>query len=65
MQANALKPGYSWNPLKKFPRNAFCPCGSKVKFKKCCKPKVDAAPGLKNEYVSEVKEAVKNAKGLR
>lgn len=30
-----LNQGYSWNPLKKHPRNSPCPCGSQKKFKKC------------------------------
>jgi hypothetical protein len=30
-----LKPGFVWNPLKKFPRNSLCPCKSGKKFKKC------------------------------
>lgn len=30
------KPGFSWNPLKGFPRNSPCFCGSGRKFKKCC-----------------------------
>lgn len=28
------------NPLRKFPRNLPCGCGSGVKFKKCCYPNV-------------------------
>ncbi len=31
----ALKPGYAWNPLLKYPRNDECPCGSGTKFKNC------------------------------
>ena len=30
-----LKPGHQWNPLKEYPRNLPCPCGSNKKFKKC------------------------------
>lgn len=30
--------GYGWNPLRGFPRNAPCWCGSKSKAKKCCLP---------------------------
>jgi len=30
-----LKPGYVYNPLKKYPRNGPCICGSGKKFKKC------------------------------
>lgn len=29
------KPGYRWNPMLNYPRNAGCPCGSGKKFKKC------------------------------
>lgn len=29
-------PGYAWNPLKQYPRNANCFCGSGRKFKTCC-----------------------------
>lgn len=36
-----LSGGNSWNPLKKFPRNAPCFCGSEKKFKKCCEPKTN------------------------
>lgn len=32
--------GFSWNPLKQWPRNMACFCGSKKKFKKCCIGKV-------------------------
>src|SRR5579859_3237184 len=31
-----LLPGHAWNPMRKFPRNNPCPCGSGLKFKKCC-----------------------------
>jgi len=29
-------PGYTWNPLKTYPRNAKCFCGSGKKHKICC-----------------------------
>lgn len=29
-----------WNPLRRFPRNAPCFCGSKEKFKRCCAEKL-------------------------
>jgi hypothetical protein len=32
-----LPPGRVWNPLRGFPANCPCTCGSKIKFKKCCK----------------------------
>ena len=38
--AKGLKPGYAWNPLKKFPRNVKCFCGSGKKFKNCCLSKL-------------------------
>lgn len=28
--------GYAWNPLRQFPPNAKCWCGSLKKSKKCC-----------------------------
>lgn len=34
------KPGNAWNPLKAYPRNHDCFCGSELKAKKCCLPKV-------------------------
>jgi hypothetical protein len=34
----ALREGYAWNPLLKWPVNSPCWCGSKKKAKKCCKP---------------------------
>lgn len=30
--------GFVRNPLTELPPNMKCPCGSGVKFKKCCKP---------------------------
>lgn len=32
----ALMPGFTWNPLRKLPRNMSCPCLSGKKFKVCC-----------------------------
>lgn len=34
------KDGFKFNPLMSYPRNLPCPCGAKVKFKKCCLPKM-------------------------
>lgn len=34
-------PGWTQNPLKGFPRNNPCFCGSKTKAKRCCIPKLD------------------------
>ncbi|AFC22542.1 hypothetical protein phi1422_0022 [Bdellovibrio phage phi1422] len=36
----ALESGNQWNPLKAYPRNLPCPCGSGIKFKKCCVDKI-------------------------
>lgn len=53
------KPGFVYNPLLKYPRNERCYCGSGVKAKMCCLPKVkrvvpkDSAPLLK-DYVDHV-----------
>lgn len=33
-----LNAGNAWNPLKRFPRNHPCFCGSGIKHKKCCAP---------------------------
>lgn len=47
------KPGYQWNPLKKFPRNTLCPCGSKKKFKRC---HIDLiAPAVTNAQAKKLK----------
>jgi uncharacterized protein YecA (UPF0149 family) len=35
MPAYTPKNGLTWNPLRKFPRNSPCPCGSNKKFKSC------------------------------
>lgn len=32
--------GRAWNPLRDYPRNLPCFCGSKKKFKKCCLAKM-------------------------
>ncbi len=34
-RAYTPKAGYAWNPLRDFPRNEVCFCGSGKKFKKC------------------------------
>lgn len=36
------KPGHAWNPLKQYPRNEKCFCGSSEKAKKCCLPFIAA-----------------------
>jgi hypothetical protein len=33
--AYAVKQGHVWNPIRSYPRNNPCPCGSGKKFKKC------------------------------
>lgn len=38
-----LPDGAKWNPLRKFPVNKECFCGSKIKFKNCCDRKLVAA----------------------
>lgn len=44
--AMVLKEGFCWNPLRNYPRNEQCFCGSKLKFKKCCVNKLASAiPG--------------------
>ena len=35
-----LLAGYAWNPIRDWPRNAQCICGSGKKFKKCHAPKI-------------------------
>ena len=37
--AHKLEPGQKLNPLKAFPKNAPCFCGSQRKAKKCCIPR--------------------------
>lgn len=38
-QAYGPKNGAAWNPLRSFPPNQKCFCGSQIKAKKCCLPK--------------------------
>src|ERR1700722_159470 len=38
--ALTLSNDMSWNPLLRYPRNALCFCGSGLKSKKCCLPKI-------------------------
>ena len=35
----APKDGFAWNPLRDYPRNLACFCGSGGKAKRCCLPK--------------------------
>lgn len=39
--------GHTWNPLKNFPRNEPCFCGSGKKFKKCCLDKMGTTVTIK------------------
>ncbi len=38
-----LNEGFTWNPLRKYPRNLTCFCGSGAKFKKCHEGKIPNA----------------------
>lgn len=47
-----LKPKFQWNPLKKLQRNEPCPCGSNLKFKKCCLNGLpDALPSEQADHI--------------
>jgi uncharacterized protein YecA (UPF0149 family) len=48
------KPGFSWNPLMKLPRNAPCVCGSGKKFKKCHLPAM--SPILPTKTVEDLRK---------
>jgi hypothetical protein len=56
----APKPGMRWNPLREWPRNEQCFCGSKKKAKKCHLPslvecvKVSEAE-LLDQYIADYK----------
>lgn len=52
--------GYAWNPLLKVERNAKCPCGSGVKFKRC---HLDKLPKAVTEKQAEVYEKAMRAPG--
>ena len=43
----APKPGYAWNPLRNWPRNEVCFCGSGKKSKKCHLPKLSECVAAK------------------
>jgi len=43
MKVQVLKPGAAWNPIKQWPPNKKCFCGSLKKFKKCCRSKIPSA----------------------
>jgi hypothetical protein len=58
--ARALEPGFAWNPLRKWPANAPCFCGTTTKAKKCCLPKVrPTIPKKMYEQVSSVVDQVR------
>lgn len=44
--AYGLNPGYVWNPLRQYPRNLTCFCGSGAKFKRCHAGKIPSAVPL-------------------
>lgn len=50
-----LSPGIVWNPLARYPRNKGCFCGSGVKSKRCCLPKISRAvpEGLAKEIKTD------------
>lgn len=50
--AITLNRGFHWNPLLRYPRNSLCFCGSGIKSKKCCLPKIPMAIPMK-EYESK------------
>lgn len=52
VQPQRLMPGYVWNPLKRFPRNHPCVCGSDRKFKSCCEPNL--RPAMREAYAKEI-----------
>lgn len=47
-------PGKTWNPVRKYPRNHGCFCGSGVKAKKCCLPHL--ALVVSEKFASHIKE---------
>jgi hypothetical protein len=72
-------PGFTYNPLLKFPRNSPCPCRSGKKFKQCCLTripqivKVEDAKSFKEQMsrpnltfvTEENKETLKVAANMR
>lgn len=52
-----LEPGFSWNPIRDFPRNHKCFCGSGKKFKKCHLDK--CSPVIETSKVKELKDAMR------
>lgn len=57
------KQGFEWNPLRRYPRNAQCPCGKEVKFKNCCYKII--GPVVKKEDYATLKKFVDGALELQ
>jgi len=51
--------GYTWNPLRGFPRNSPCPCGSDKKFKSCHRDLIQ--PICTNEEAQKLSVIIKAA----
>ena len=52
-----------WSPLRKYPPNEPCICGSGKKFKKCCRDKTMKA--VEKSLIPKLRETVKEAKKKR
>jgi len=55
-----LKPGFVWNPLRNWPRNAKCFCESGKKFKRCCALTIPIA--VDEETAKKLRKAVQMKK---
>ena len=51
------KPGYTWNPFRKYPQNLPCYCGSGKKFKKCHRDVLPVC--VKSSEVGQVEAYIK------
>jgi hypothetical protein len=59
-------PGYVFNPLKGYPRNEPCFCGSGLKAKKCCLNKLkDAVPAHTAERLEAFTKAAHERREAR
>lgn len=57
------KDGYTWNPLSRIERNAPCPCGSGLKFKRC---HIDKLPRVVSDKQADTyKKAMRAPGGVR
>lgn len=61
---SSLRSRWARNPLLKYPRNTVCWCGSKVKAKACCLPKVSKIVAVEqlellNSYMAHVEAETK------